>query len=132
NADLGLVLGNRDLFNGLDRPHVEMQARHGQLWLGRAEAQLDADFLRIDGIDRIEPPERHDGEDAADQRPAPAGQPAAELVAAAIENIFEVGRIAAAWPTWTTTATRCLRPGPASVAATPTSVILPRHCVPFG
>src|SRR5690606_13213954 len=94
------------------------------------EAQLDAHFLGIDGVDGIERPERYQRQNAPDQRPASAGNAALELVAAAIENILQIGRIAP-WPT--RAATGGLPPGAAIIiAATPASVILPRHRVPFG
>ena len=61
-AELDQLFGGVGALDGLDRPPVEMQAGLGQLFLGLAEAQLDGELVRLDGVDRLEQPERHQAE----------------------------------------------------------------------
>src|SRR5690606_2234644 len=84
------------------------------------------------GVDRVHAPEGENGEYAADDRPPTTGNAALELVATAIENVLEIGRISARTARAAATSTRCLAPGTASIAATSASIILPRHLFPFG
>src|SRR5690606_10483509 len=131
-TDLGLVDRRGRTLDRFHRPEEEVQARAGQFRLGRAEAQLDADFLRIDRIDRIDAPEGQERDNAADYGPTAAGYAAAKLIAAPIENVFEIGSISTGTARAAATSTGCLAPGAASIAAASASIILPRHLVPFG
>src|SRR5690606_26435739 len=133
-----LVFRGRGAFDALDRPPMEMQPRIGEFVLGLAEQQFDPDLVRRDGVNRLAGPEHQTCRDRPDDQPAPAtGNPAAELLPPAGENIFEIGGITATpvWPPWsaaTASAARCL--APRAPAATPPAapIVFPRHLVPFG
>ncbi len=105
--------------------NMEMQARLRQLGLGLAEVQLDADFLRVDGVDGVEQPEHHQ-DDQTPPRMAqrPPGRPPWKLVASAVENVFEIGR--AAPPRPTAAAAGACPQGPAIVAAARRPYYCPR------
>src|SRR5690606_22390294 len=72
------------------------------------------------------------GENTTDDGPTATRDAALELVATAIEDVLEIGRIAARTARAAATSTRCLAPGTARIAATSASIILPRHLIPFG
>ena len=57
-AEIDELFGGVGVFDRLDRPPMEMQARLGKLFLRLAEPQLDGQFVGLDGVDRLEQPER--------------------------------------------------------------------------
>lgn len=85
---------------------MEMQTRHRYRFPRLAEAQFDTAFIRLNGVDALDQPE--DGDDRHDDdRHATvetAGNDVAQLILAAPDNVFQIGRSAFA------AATRAVRP----------------------
>src|SRR5690606_4338198 len=138
-ADPRLVLGRGHALDAFEGPPMEVQARQARFFLGLPEQQLDAHFLRSDGIDRLAGPEDDSRGDDAEDDPASARKAGriAELLPAAIEDVLKIGRSApaSAWtarsPAAVRSPTRRLAPWAAATART-TGIIVPRHLVPFG
>src|SRR5690606_32194424 len=117
-------------FDGLHRPHVEVQARPRQ-FLRLTKAQLHTNLGGIDRVNGVEQPEHQQQQDDAEECPAPAGQSALKLIAPTGKDVLERWRSAAA--AGTTAASGRLPPGAAAVGvATPSArIIVPRHLQPF-
>jgi len=136
-ADIDELFGHIGLFDGFDRPPMEMQTGTGNLFLRLAEAKLHRHLVRLDGVDGLEGPEHHkrNGNQPEHGRPAAvsAGQNVLQAVLAAPDDVFKIGRCALR----AARATRPLAPGATAVstAAPPwaaAALIVPGHECPFG
>src|SRR5690606_19705834 len=96
-ANIDLLLDDLRLFIGFNRPPVEMQTRFGHFFLRLAKAQLDGEFVRLHGIDRLEKPEADNGcTDQEQNAPIAAafatatGEDLLQTVLALAQNILEI------------------------------------------
>ncbi|AFL52982.1 hypothetical protein USDA257_c44440 [Sinorhizobium fredii USDA 257] len=97
-TDIELLLRHLDDLDGLKRPEVIVQARHGDFLLRLAEPHFDAAFIRLDGVDRIEQQEADDqqADDDEDAAVEAARNHVLQLILAATDDLFQIRRPASA------------------------------------
>ncbi|OWK23720.1 hypothetical protein AJ87_29160 [Rhizobium yanglingense] len=119
-TDILLLHRHLDDLDGFHRPEVEMQPRRRNLFLRLAKAKLDTTLVRLDDVDALEKPEddKNRGNNHCHAAVETAGYDVAELILAAPDDIFQIGRPAPA-------AARAVRPLP------PRSLIITAAAAPW-